>query len=196
MDGSEIVRVYPTVLVQVYQAGTSTLVAEVTTDKAGNFSIGTLPTGVYDFKVDGKLIKTYHHVRATHTHKADLPFSFFLSGSITADQDEVATVPVFLAPEAGSIVRITVTAENVDVTGDVTVHLLKGAKDGASALTVASNSIWSHQINPGVAGRRYGYDDDAPGLGLLADDVVTIGIDHVANTVAGLQVLALFRPDA
>ncbi len=195
VDGSLVLRARQGALVQVYSAGTDTQVWEGVTNNSGVFTVPVLATGKYDIKVDGQTVKTIHHVKADHTHKPDLPWLFTKDGAITADQDEVNTMPVYGTGAAGSLAYVMVCAESVDATGDVTVHLLKGPKSGASGLTVVSNSVWSHQINPGSAENRYLYDDENPGVSIAADECVTLGINHSTNAVAGLTVLAVFRPE-
>ena len=192
---SDIVRVAPGALIQIFASGSETPYAEVITDAKGRWSIASLPTGKYDIRIHGQFIASFHHVKADHTHQPDLPWVFTKGGSITADQDEVNTMPVFGTGSAGVLEYVMVCAESADAVGDVTVHLLRGAKSGASALTVASNSVWSHQINPGAAEKRYLHEDNNPGVSLAADECLTLGINHTANGVEGLTVLAIFRPE-
>jgi hypothetical protein len=195
-EGSDIIHVYPNALVQIYQSGTDTLVTEVSADANGNWQIPVLALGKYDVKVDGKLSRTIHHVPYDHTHSPDQSWQLFKSGSITGDQDESNTMQVFGTDVAGDIVQIKILAEHVDATGNLTVHLLKGIVNGATTMTVATNSVWSHQINPGSEKYRYQHIDNTPGITLAIGDAVTIGIDHTANTVEGLTILLMFRPEA
>ena len=195
VEGSLVLRARQGALVQVYDAVTDTLVWEGPTDNSGTYTVPTLATGIYDIKVDGQTVKTIHHVKADHTHTPDRSWLFAKDGSITADQDEDNTMPVYGTGSAGSLEYVMVCAESVDATGDVTVHLLKGPKSGVSGLTVASNSVWSHRINPGSAVNRYLFDDEDPGVSVAADECVTLGINHTANAIAGLTVLAVCRPE-
>jgi hypothetical protein len=194
IEGSDVVRVRSGGLVQVYESGTATLTWEGTADNNGNWTVNALPTGKYDVKVDGQLARTIHHVKADHVHSPDESWRFFKSGAITGDQDEVNTMPIYGGDAAGSIVKVIITSQTVDATGDVTVHLLKGAAGGASVLTVAADSTWNHKINPGGAEKRYLHVDNNPGITVSANECVTLGIDHTANTVEGLTVLVVFRP--
>lgn len=194
--GSDIIHVYPNALVQIYQSGTDTLVTEISADANGNWQVPVLPIGKYDIKVDGKLSQTIHHVPYDHSHSADESWPFFKSGSITGDQGESNTMQVFGTNVAGEIVKIKVLAEHVNATGNIMVHLLKGIANGVSAMTIAANSVWSHQIHPGSEKYRYLHIDNTPGITLAIDDAVTIGIDHTADTVEGLTVLLVFRPEA
>jgi hypothetical protein len=191
---TDILRVYPGALVQIYNSVTGALAAEVTADADGVWSVASLPTGQYDIKVDGVLRKSVHHVKSDHTHVAVQTWRFFKSGAITADQQEVNTMPVFGTAVAGAIERIIITVENVDSSGDMTVHLLAGQKGQASTLTIASDSIWNYQVNPGSSQRRFMYVASPSSLNLSADDTVTLGIDWTANTVEGLTVTVIFRP--
>lgn len=193
---STIIRVYPNANVEIYISGTSTLVTSVSADSNGIWSVATLDTGKYDIKVDGSIVRTIHFVKSDHVHKADQTFTFFVSGSITADQEPAITVPSFGVSESGDIIEIKVNAVHVDATGDLTVHLCKGAKDGASAATMAGNSVWNYRINPGAEKYRFMYSDTAPAIALAADDVLQIGLDHTANTIEGVSVTVVFRPDA
>ena len=192
---SEILRVYPNAVVTILETGTSNVVDEVSADENGNWEIATLDTGIYDISIDGAVRATFHFVRADHKHLPDESWTFFKSGSITADQDEVNTMPVYGSDVAGEIIKIMITAQSVDATGDVTVHVLKGASGGGSILTVASDSEWNHQISPG-AKKRYLYVDNNPGIDVAINEAVTIGLDWVANAIEGINVLVVFRPTA
>jgi len=193
--GSDIVRVYAGALVQLYETGTSTLTWEGTADADGQWSVSTLATGIYDVVVDGEIQKTIHFVEADHTHKVDQTWIFEKTGAISADQDEVNTMMVIGSDVAGSIVKITVIAQKCTDTSDVTVHILKGDSDDTTetALTVASDSAWSHRIYPQDAQNRYMYSDTNPGISLTAGEVITLGIDYAATGCAGLTVLVTFR---
>jgi len=190
---STVLHIRPNSTVELYDAGTMDLIWSGTTDANGWFSVSTLATGHYDLKVDGIQVSSFHHVKADHSHEATETLSFFISGGITGDQDEVNTLPVFAPGVAGAIEKIEITA-GADATGDITVHLLQGATAGASALTVVSDSVWSHQINPGSAKYRWSHIDSNPGVSLSASQAVTIGIDWTANSISGLCVNVIFRP--
>lgn len=196
ITGSEILRVKPGALIQLYAAGTSTpLVAEAIADSNGEWEIASLDTGHYDVKVDGQIRASFHFVRADHKHAADKSWSFFKSGIIVGDQDENNTIPVCGPNVDGTIYAISVTAESVTAPGDVTIHVLKGPENTAGVLTVASDSIWNHRINPGSAMNRYKYTDSSPGLSVDADEVITMGIDWGANSVGGVTLSMIFRPN-
>ncbi len=190
---STVLHIRPDSTIEIYDAGTANLVWSGTTNANGWFSVSTLATGHYDLKVDGVQLSSFHHVKADHSHSAAETVSFFISGGITGDQDEVNTLPVFAPGVAGDIEKIEITAR-ADATGDITVHLLRGATAGASALTFAANSVWSYQINPGSAKYRWSHIDSNPGVSLLASQAVTIGIDWTANSISGLCVNITFRP--
>jgi len=192
--GSDILRVYPSALVQIYKSETSDLVWEGTADQYGCWE-ATLSTGKYDIKVDGKLKRTIHHVAYDHTHLPEESWQFQKSGTISADQEETDDMPVMLVDADGSILKVKIVVEELaDDACDMTVHLLKSATHTAK-MTIASNSIWSHQVNPGASTYRYSYVDDSPDVDLSADDNATIGIDYTAGTIKGLTVLVIFRPD-
>lgn len=194
-EGSRQVYVYPNALVQIFDAGTTNLVTEVTADKYGNFSIGSLPTGQYDIKVDGQLRKTIHHVTADHTHSPDRIFTWHAAGTINTDLEEAAARPVFVAPAAGSIVSIEAVFQHLDAAGDAAIHLLGGSSDAASALTLASNSLWSYRFQLGVERYRAKYIDADPGLSLTAGQGLTIGVNYTAGVVEGASLVVAFRPD-
>lgn len=194
-EGSDIIRVYAGALVQVYESGTDTLVAEITADNEGNWHVPSLAIGKYDIKVDGQLRRTIHHVPADHVHTPDEIWSLFKSGAITGDQDESNTMQIFGTDVAGSIIKVKLIAQYVDATGDVTVHLLKGAVNGSSAMTLGANSVWNHRVYPTSEKYRYQHVDNTPGITLAADDCLTVGLDHAANAVEGLTVLVIFRPE-
>jgi hypothetical protein len=191
---SDIVRVYPGAVIEIYTAGTSSLITSVTADSNGLWSVSSLATGKYDLKVDGQLVKTIHHVKYNHTHESDITFTFFKSGSITGDQEPGDTIPTFGIDTAGTIIKVIVTANHVDATGNVTVHLCKKASGGASTLTMALDSVWSHAIN--VVSEEYGYlyQDNSPSISVSADDIIALGLDYTATTVEGVAVTIIYRP--
>lgn len=192
--GSDILRTYPNALIQIYTSGTDTLITEVTSDQNGIWAVPTLTTGHYDIKVDGKLTASIHHVTADHIHTAHESWQFFKSGSISADQDEVSSMPIFSTNVAGTISKIKILAQQVDASADLYVHILKGAAAQASVLTVAGDSAWNYRILPGAAIYRFQYIDSNPGVSLAANDSLTIGLNYTAGTIAGLTVLVIFRP--
>lgn len=193
LTDSSVLYIRPNATVEIFTAGTETLIWSGTTNTDGLYSVATLATGHYDLRVDGVQVSSFHHVKSDHTHAADEPFWFFISGGITANQDEVNTVPTFFPGVAGDIKKIEITCQT-DATGDVTVHLLRGASPSGAALTVASNSVWSYQINPGLVRYRFGYIDESPGLSLSATQAIALGINWTANSVSGLCVMIIFRP--
>jgi len=193
-QGSDVVRIRAGALVQLFVSDTDTLQWEGNADADGAFEVSSLPTGKYDLRIDGSTVTVIQHVKADHSHKPDQSWGFFKSGAITADQDEVNSIPIYGTDAIGTIEKIIITAQTLDATGDVTVHLLKGSDAGGSVLTVGTDSVWNHRINPGSAQKRYFHQDNNPGVSLSAEECVTIGIDHTANVVEGLTVLAIFRP--
>ena len=57
--GSDVIRTFPGAVIEIYATGTSTpLVATATADVNGFWSIASLPTGHYDFKIDGVVVMT------------------------------------------------------------------------------------------------------------------------------------------
>ena len=193
LTDSQVMHVRPGTAVQLYTAGTSTLIWSGTADANGVYIVPTLATGQYDVKVDGVLVHSFHHVKADHVHTADQEHQFFVSGAITADQDEVITLPAFAPGVAGDIIAIRITART-DATGDLTVHLLRGSTTGTTALTVASNSVWSKQVAPAAVRYRWADLDANPGVTLTATQALALGIDWTANAVSGLCVTVVFRP--
>ncbi len=191
---SDIVRIDPGALVQIYEAGTDTLVTEVTADNDGNWSVPTLATGTYDIRIAGKIVKTIQHVKADHTHAVEPTWGFSATGAITADLAESDQHLIHVSPVSGTIVAIRVVAQHVTAAGDITVHLLKGASGGASALTLSS-TVWNHRINPGAEEYRYAHSDENPGITVAANDCIELGIDYHASGVSGVTVDVVFRPD-
>ena len=181
--GSDELRKYPNAHVQIFTAGTLTLIWEDIADADGHWAVDTLATGKYDIKVDGVLVDTIHFVRADHTHTPDQCWPMSRSGAITGDIEADANCPIFVAPVAGTIIRVMLTAHLVGVGGDIRVHLLKGAADGSANITCASNSVWNRRVqNPsGPTLYRHKDQDDNPGISLAAGDAVTmeIGRAHV-----------------
>lgn len=195
---SDTVRIKPGALVQLYAAGTATLIGEAQSNSDGQYTITDIPIGSYNVKVDGRTIKTVEFVPADHIHKPVETWLFHDFGAITADRDEDQQHPVFAVPAVpGQIVEIRVVAERAANNGDVTVHLLRGSSAGAALLAFATDTVWNHRIQntSGSTIYRYVYSDDDPGLAVAAGEAVTTAIDHHANGVEGITVLVLFRPD-
>lgn len=194
---STLLRVYPGAVVEIYDAGTANLVDSTTADSNGAWSVATLADGKYDIKVDSQLVRTIHHVNFGHTHKSNLAFQLHRNGAVTGDVNPGSTIDqVFAAPESGVIEQIILGVQHVDATGDVTVHLLKGTSAGGSTLAFATDSIWSHRVNPGGEQYRYIHIDSSPGLTVAANDVFQLGLDWTANTVEGVSLTLVYRPDA
>ena len=192
--GSDVLRVYANAVVSVYYYGTTTLVTQVTADADGNWSIDTLTEGKYDLKVDGQLLKTIHFVPA---NKPIEQWNFFFDGNQTIDRNEDQDHPVFYTPVAGDVIAVRVLAERASSTGDATVHLMVGDSGGSGALTFASDSEWSHQINPGGGSTTYrvAHNDPAPGFSLTAGQAMAAGIDVTTSGVEGINITIFFRPD-
>lgn len=195
-QGSDIPRLAPGRLVQIFASGTNTLVAEIVSDTNGIATFPTLASGKYDIRVDGKTIFPIHHVKADHVHTPDYNWSVFFSGAISADANEANTRPVFCVPVAAKIIRVQLTAESVTSTGDVTAHILRGAKEGASALAFATDSIWSQRIYKGGGSTVKRFSIEAtPNLQLNANDTLTAALDYVAAGVEGVNLIMTVRPD-
>ena len=80
--GSDVIRTFPGAVIEIYATGTSTpLVATATADVNGFWSIASLPTGHYDFKIDGVVVMTAHHVLSSETMESDKTFAFNSSGT-------------------------------------------------------------------------------------------------------------------
>ncbi len=191
---SDILRVYPNALIQIYTSGTDSLIWEDSADQYGNWSVPTLVTGKYDIKIDGQIRATIHHVTHDHNHTPDESWEFFKSGAISVDAGEVNTMQVCGSDVAGSLVKVMLLVESVDATADITVHILKGAAAGADALVLATDSVWNYRVNPGSIQRRFLHVDNNPGISIAADDCVTVGYDYAAGSVNGLTVVCIFRP--
>lgn len=193
---SNMLRIYPNALVQIFESGTSNLVWEGTADANGNWDVPTLATGKYDIKVDGQIRRTIHHVKADHTHIPPESWMCFKGGGITSDLDESNAVMIYGSEVGGTITKVIVLVQTVSATGDMYVHILKGVSEGGAILTVASDSVWNHRVYPGSACYRYMHEDDNPGIAVAAGEAVTIGIDFVATQVQGLTVLMVFEPSS
>lgn len=194
VEDGDIVRIDPGALVQIFTADTDTLITEVNADANGFFEVAILAAGEYDIKVAGRKVRTISHIPSDHTYPPTRSFQFFVSGAISGDQEEVNTVSVFGVNEAGTIEGIRVNAQYVSATGDVTVHVLKGVVNGASAMTMVSNSEWNHRIYPAAEKFRYFHGDDVPGIELSANDAITIALDYAAAGVEGINVEVIYRP--
>jgi hypothetical protein len=194
---SDIVRLAPGKLVQFFISGTATLQAEANADAYGRVNIASLPTGKYDVKVDGQIVKTIQHILADHTHQADRTLTFFVSGAVTGDANESNTQRVYGVSAAAKIIAIRVIAETITNVGDVTVHILRGSAGGAAQLTFAADSQWSQRLYVGGGSTVYRHmpAPATPDIQLNANDTVTIGIDHVADGVSGITVELIVRPD-
>lgn len=188
-------RAYGNKLVQVFQSGTDTLVWEGTTDSSGHYEIDSLPTGIYDVRIDGQRVQTFHHVKADHTHEPDQTYTFAVGAPVSSDWNERDDTPIFAPGAAGSIIRASLVIEACSAAADVVIHLLAGPQNAASMLTFASNSVWQHQVNPGEIIYRYTHVDTNPGVTLTASQVVTMGIDNVTTGIAGVTFCVVFRPD-
>jgi hypothetical protein len=187
---SEVLRVYPNALVSLYTSGTSTLVAEVAADAYGKFTISDLPRGVYDVKVNGQLQKTIHFVPGD----PDKQWTFFFEGSISSDDDVVHSTPDYFTDVAGKIIQVRLVVKSTTGTSNATIHLVSGPS-GASELTMAADSIWSHQVFPGDNTYRYNHVDLTPDITLAANDVVQMGVDNTVGGTNGVSIHCVFRPD-
>lgn len=194
-QASDILRIYPNALVQIYETGTDTLVTEVIADEYGVWSINTLETGIYDIKIDGRLRKTFHFVKADHIHEPDQSWIFSKLEAVSGDSHESSSMQIYSSDVAGNIEKIIITVQSIDATGDMTIHLLRGSSNGASALQFPADSVWNHRINPGSAYNRFVYVDNNPGVEIAVNQALTLGIDYTAGTIAGINVITIFRPE-
>jgi len=133
---SNIVRLRPNAHVQIYESGTETLTWEGLTDASGHFAVPSLPTGQYDLKVDGALVKSFHHVKADHLHNPNETWIMTRHGAQTVNRNEDQNCAVFAAPAAGTIIKIVAVAERIAAAGDITIHLLKGDSNPDIAVAV------------------------------------------------------------
>lgn len=193
---SEILRVYPHAAWSIYAAGTTTpLVASGAADQFGNVSITTLATGHYDMYVDGLMRGSFHHVKADYVQKHPETLTFHIPGTVSGDLEEDENVEQFYAEVVGKILKIKVVVHYADATGDATVHILKGSSQRAAALTVADDSIWSVQCNPGSAVYDWGHVETDANLAIEAQKVLAIGVDFTAGTVKGITLTAIWKAD-
>ncbi len=188
--------ILPNTAYKIVIAGTSTIVKSGTSDANGNVIIDSLASGHYDLIVNNEIVHSFHHI--THSDYTKYPETWIWheAGSISANSDESADIPVFAPGIEGKIVRLSVAIEHIDATGDITVHLLKGAAAGASALTIASDSVKSHRAYPQAEQYRYssGSIVISPDIIVQSDQAVTIGWSYAGGIVEGLSVKAVFKP--
>ena len=193
-DGSTILRISPGTTVSIYLAGTETLVDTVIADAHGKITVN-LDTGKYDAKVDGVIYSTFEVVSHDYMTKHSETLTVHIAGAISADSDQSASVPIFAPGRVGVIERMVYTLHHIDATGDITVHVLKGASGGAAILTVATDSVYNKQINPGSEKYGYAIAPEIANIAVAASEIVTIGLDYTAGTVEGLTVTMIFKPD-
>lgn len=183
---------------KIYHAGTATLVASGTTDSNGYVTVASLPSGHYDIKVNDTTVFTFNHIKYDDFNAPARTWQVFQSGSISADSGEASSLPVFAPSVIGKIKSLTVNVEHIGATGDITIHVLVGDKAGASALTVASNSIYSYRAYPQAEQYRHSSGLIIPTTDIIIQDTqaATIGWDYAAGTVEGLNVVMIFKPSA
>jgi hypothetical protein len=181
---------------KIVEHGTSNIKASGNTDSEGNITVQTLPSGHYDIIINGEIRHSFHHVTYDYATKFPEAWIFPVAGTISSDSGESANIPVFAPGVAGRIESTVYTVEHIVATGDVTVHLLGGDTGGASALTVAANSLASYRAFPQAEQYRHssGIIIPDPVIPITADQAVTIGWDYVAGTVEGLTVKVIFKP--
>lgn len=192
---SSIVYVFPNVSVAIYESGTSTLVWQGQTNADGVFVATGLTLGKYDIKVNGILWDTREFPTLDYIQKPSETLLVHAAGSISSDSDQSANTPIFAPARIGTIQRINWSLHYINATGDITAHVLRGSKNGAAALTVASDSAYNWQINPGSEYYGHAGNEVAPAISVTADQIVTIGWDYTAGTIQGLTVEMLFKPD-
>lgn len=180
---------------KIYKAGTATLVHSGTTDGNGYVSVPTLLSGHYDIKVNDTTVYTFHHIKYDDFNAPARTWQVFKSGTISTDSDESSSIPVFAPGVTGKIKSLIFNVEHIGATGDITIHVLVGDKAGASALTVASNSIYSYRAYPQAEQYRHSSGLIIPTTDIIIEDIqaVTIGWDYVAGTVEGLNVEMIFK---
>lgn len=194
--GSDIVRILPNAAYIIYAAGTTTPeVTSGTADSNGVIDIASLDTGHYDLWVDGALRKSFHHVRADYVQKHAETLKFHIAGSVSGDVNEDPGHEIYFVEAASQILKVKVTVQHVDGTGDATIHILKGVAQGGSALAFATDSIWSIQCNPQSEVYRWAHSDTSPGLSVEAQRCLTIAVDYVAGTIEGVTVELVIKAD-
>jgi hypothetical protein len=193
-----IVRLRPSAYVQIFTSGTETQIWEGVTDANGHFAVPTLPTGKYDLRVDGALVKSFHHVKADHVHLFEETWCMSRHGSLTASKNEDENCAIFQATAAGKIIKLVAVVETLGIASDLTVHLLKGAAAGASLLTCAGDSVWNRRLynSSGSPVYRYAQADLNPNISLAANEVVTMGFVYAVAGGKGLTLSADFRPNS
>jgi hypothetical protein len=182
---------------KIYEAGASVLVTQGTTDNEGNVIVTNLDSGKYDLKVEGNTVHTFSHIDFTDFDKPAHTWSFLKMGTINSDSDETANIPIKAPGRIGKIKGIVFNVEHIGATGDITIHILRGAINGASALTVASDSIYSYRAYPQAEQYRHSSGLIIPATDIIVEDdqAITIGWDYVAGTVEGLNVEVIFKPN-
>lgn len=192
--GTDIVRVYPNAVIEIYPSGSDTLVTTVTANASGNWEVPVLATGIYDIKIDGQKVRTIHHITVDHTHKPNENWNFHFQGSINADIIENNATRIYSTDIAGTIEKIKWTVQHLSAAADFYLHILKGAANG-SAVFDLSDTVWNIRVVPGVERFHYADKDASPALVVAADEVVTVGVDYIAGTIEGLTVIVIYRPD-
>ncbi len=193
--GSDILRVYRNAPYVLYATGTTTpIVRSGTADADGIIKLTALPVGEYDIWIDGLLRETFIHAPADYLTKFPETWVCRINGTIGADVNESENTAIYYTPAAGKILSIVATVQYADATANATIHILKGAAAGASALTFGSNSIWSVQCNPQAERYRWAHVDQAP-ISVEAQRCITMGVDFVAATIKGVQVRMIFKAD-
>lgn len=193
---SDILRVYPDAVVVIYAADTVTpIVWSGNADQFGILNITTLPTGKYDIYVGGVYTKSINHVTADYAMKHPETWTSFISGAVTGDVNEAITHQIFYSALLGKILRVKVVVNHVGVTGNATIHILKGTSNRSTAMTFAADSLWSIQCNPGLETYGWSHVATAANLVVAAQSNVTIAVDYVTGTVEGVGVTMMFKAD-
>lgn len=193
---SDILRVYPGAIVQLFESGTTNLVTEVTADSNGVWTVPTLEQGKYDIRVDGQLSRTIEYVKSDHTHE-DKIWEVFFDGNQTVNRNEDQNHPIYSSGVVGSIVEVIVTAERVANNAEIEVHIMRGDESGSGALTCSGNSVWSQVLTntSGSTKYRMRWSDSSPGITLSASQAIACGLVYTASGVEGVNMLMVFRPD-
>ena len=120
-------------------------------------------------------------------------YVLFNNGNITGDVTEGVTSMICCPGRRGRIVRLELVAENVNATGNVVIHLLKGNSYGSTGLGL-SDSAASITVNPGAACKRF-VQQKKVDIPIDANDCFLFGAAFTAATVGGVTLIVHFVPD-
>jgi len=88
---------------------------------------------------------------------------------------------------------LELAVENVDATGNVVIHLLKGSSYGSTALGLTASAA-SITVNPGAVYKRF-VQQKKVDIPINANDCFLLGAAFTAAAVGGVTLIVHFVPD-